>query len=149
MLNDKLKLRGDVAIVLRDKDGNVKDERKITNLVVNSGLAYICSRMAGSSPSVMTHMGAGSGTTAAAAGQTDLVSILGSREALDSTSASANAITFQCTWEAGKSTGAITESGIFNSSSGSTMLARVVFAVVNKAASDTLSITHTITLTAS
>ena len=149
MINDKLKLRGDVAIVLRDKDGNVKDERKINNLVVNSGLAYICSRMAGSSPGLMTHMGAGSGTTAVAAGQTDLVSILGSREALDSTSASANAITFQCTWEAGKSTGAITESGIFNASSGSTMLARVTFGVVNKAASDTLSITHTITLTAS
>ena len=151
MLNDNLKLRGDVAIVLRDKDGNIKDERKITNLVVDSGLAYICSRMAGSSPGVMTHMGAGSGTTAAAAGQTDLVSILGSREALDSTSASANAITFQCTWSAGESTGAITESGIFNAaSSGSgTMLARVVFGVVNKAADDTLSITHTITLTAS
>ena len=149
MLNDNLKLRGDVAIVLRDKDGNVKDERKITNLVVNSGLEFICSRMASASAGVMTHMAVGSGTTAASAGQTDLVSILGSREALDSTNASSNTITFQCSWEAGESTGAITESGIFNASSGGTMLARVVFGVVNKAASDTLSITHTITLTAS
>ena len=105
--------------------------------------------MASASAGVMTHMAVGSGTTAASAGQTDLVSILGSREALDSTNASSNTITFQCSWEAGESTGAITESGIFNASSGSTMLARVTFGVVNKAADDTLSITHSITLTAS
>jgi hypothetical protein len=149
MINDNLKLRGDVAIVLKDKDGNIKDTREITNLVVNTGLTFICSRMAGTSAGVMTHMAVGSGTTAAAAGQTDLVSILGSREALDSTSASSNTITFVSSFEAGEGTGAITESGIFNASSGGTMLARVTFPAVNKQADDTMSITHTITLTAS
>jgi hypothetical protein len=149
MINDNLKLRGDVAIVLKDKDGNIKDTREITNLVVNTGLTFICSRMAGTSAGVMTHMAVGSGTTAAAAGQTDLVSILGSREALDSTSASSNTITFVSSFEAGEGTGAITESGIFNASSGGTMCARVTFPAVNKQADDTMSITHTITLTAS
>ena len=149
MINDNLKLRGDVAIVLKDKDGNIKDTREITNLVVNTGLTFICARMAAASAGVMSHMAVGSGTTAAAAGQTDLVSILGSREALDSTSASSNTITFICSFEAGEGTGAITESGIFNGSSGSTMLARVTFPAVNKQADDTMSITHTITLTAS
>ena len=149
MINDNLKLRGDVAIVLKDKDGNIKDTREITNLVVNTGLTFICSRMAGTSAGVMSHMAVGSGTTAAAAGQTDLVSILGSREALDSTSASSNTITFVSSFEAGEGTGAITESGIFNASSGGTMLARVTFPAVNKQADDTMSITHTITLTAS
>jgi len=149
MINDNLKLRGDVAIVLKDKDGNIKDTREITNLVVNTGLTFICSRMAGTSAGVMSHMAVGSGTTAAAAGQTDLVSILGSREALDSTSASSNTITFICSFEASEGTGAITESAIFNASSGGTMLARVTFPAVNKQADDTMSITHTITLTAS
>ena len=149
MINDNLKLRGDVAIVLKDKDGNIKDTREITNLVVNTGLTFICARMAAASAGVMSHMAVGSGTTAAAAGQTDLVSILGSREALDSTSASSNTITFVSSFEAGEGTGAITESGIFNASSGSTMLARVTFPAVNKQADDTMSITHTITLTAS
>ena len=149
MINDNLKLRGDVAIVLKDKDGNIKDTREITNLVVNTGLTFICSRMAGTSAGVMSHMAVGSGTTAAAAGQTDLVSILGSREALDSTSASSNTITFVSSFEAGEGTGAITESGIFNASSGGTMWARVTFPAVNKQADDTMSITHTITLTAS
>lgn len=149
MINEDLKLRGDVAIVLKDKDGNVKDSREIHNLVVSSGLGFICSRMAGTSAGVMSHMALGSGTTAAAAGQTDLVSILGSREALDSTSASSNTITYVSSFEAGEGTGAVTEAGIFNASSSGTMLCRTVFAVVNKQADDTMSVTWTITLTAS
>lgn len=149
MINEDLKLRGDVAIVLKDKDGNVKESREIHNLVVSSGLEFICSRMAGTSAGVMSHMALGSGTTAAAAGQTDLVSILGSREALDSTSASSNTITYVSSFEAGEGTGAVTEAGIFNASSSGTMLCRTVFPAVNKQADDTMSVTWTITLTAS
>ena len=149
MINEELKLRGDVAIVLKDKDGNVKDSRKIQNLIVNSGLEFICSRMAGTSAGVMSHMALGAGTTAAAAGQTDLVSILGAREALDSTTPSSNTITYVSSFEAGEATGAVTEAGIFNASSAGTMLCRTVFAVVNKQADDTMSVTWTITLTAS
>lgn len=149
MINEDLKLRGDVAIVLKDKDGNVKDSREIHNLVVNAGLEFICSRMAGTSADVMSHMALGSDTTAAAAGQTDLLSILGAREALDSTTASSNTITYVSSFEAGEGTGAVTEAGIFNAVTSGTMLCRTVFAVVNKAADDTMSVTWTITLTAS
>jgi len=149
MINENLKLRGDVAIVLKDKDGNVKDSREIHNLVVSAGLEFICSRMAGTSAGVMSHMALGSDTTAAAAGQTDLLSILGSREALDSSTASNNTITYVSSFEAGEGTGAVTEAGVFNAASSGTMLCRTVFAVVNKAADDTMSVTWTITLTAS
>jgi len=149
MINDKLKLRGDVALVLKDKDGNVKDSREIHNLVVSTGLTFICSRMAGTSAGVMSHMALGSGTTAVSASQTDLVSILGSREALDSTSASSNTITYVSSFEAGEGTGAVTEAGIFNASSSGTMLCRTVFPAVNKQADDTMSVTWTITLSAS
>ena len=149
MINDKLKLRGDVALVLKDKDGNIKESREINNLVVTAGLTFICARMAAASDNVMSHMALGSGTTPAAAGQTDLVSILGSREALDSTSPSANTITYVSSFEAGEGTGAVTEAGIFNGASGATMLCRTVFPVVNKQADDTMSVTWTITLTAS
>jgi len=149
MINEELKLRGDVALVLKDKNGNVKESREIHNLVVSSGLTFICSRMAGTSADVMSHMALGSGTTAASSGQTDLVSILGSREALDSASASSNTITYVSSFEAGEGTGAVTEAGVFNAASSGTMLCRTVFAVVNKAADDTMSVTWTITLTAS
>jgi hypothetical protein len=149
MVNENLKLRGDVALVLKDKNGNVKEERKIENLIVSAGLEFICSRMSAASAGVMSHMALGSGTTAAAAGQTDLVSILGSREALDSSTASNNTITYVSSFEAGEGTGAVTEAGIFNAASSGTMLCRTVFSVVNKEADDTMSVTWTITLTAS
>jgi hypothetical protein len=149
MLNDKLKLRGDVSIVLKNDDGSVKDSRTIKNLVVNDGLNYIVSRMKDTTQGAMSHMAVGSSTTAAAAGQTDLVSVLGSREALDSTTVSTNTITYVSSFEAGEGTGAVTEAGIFNASSSGDMLCRTVFSVVNKQATDSMTITWTITLTAS
>lgn len=147
-MNDGLKLRGDVALVLRDKNGNVKDERKINNLIVNTGLNFICDRMK-NDETAMSHMALGSGSTAAAAGDTTLGTQLGSREALDSDTVSSNTITYTSSFEAGDATGAVTEAGIFNATSGGTMLCRTVFAVVNKSADDSLSVTWTITLTAS
>ena len=147
-MNDGLKLRGDVALVLRDKDGNVKDERLIDNLIVDTGLNFICDRMK-DDETAMTHMALGSGSTAAAAGDTTLGSQLGSREVLDSSTVTNNQIVYVSSFEAGDATGAVTEAGIFNASTGGTMLCRTVFSVVNKAADDTLTVNWTITLTAS
>lgn len=148
MINEGLKLRGDVALVLRDKDGNVKDERHIENLIVDTGLNFICDRMK-DDETAMTHMALGSGSTAAAAGDTALGTQLGSREALDSSTVTNNQIVYVASFEAGDATGAVTEAGIFNAASGGTMLCRTVFSVVNKAADDTLTVNWTITLTAS
>ena len=149
MFDDNLKLSGQVNIVLRDKNGNVKEERTEKNLVVTTGLGYIASRMKDASATAMTHMALGSGTTNAAAGQTDLVTLLGAREALDSTTVTANAVAYVASFEAGDATGAVTEAGIFNASTSGTMLCRVKFDVVNKAADDTMTVTWTITVSAS
>jgi len=148
MFNDNLKLSGQLNIVLRDKNGNVKEERTEKNLVVTSGLGYIASRMKDASATAMSHMALGSGTTAESAGQTDLITLLGSREALDSTTVTANAIAYVASFEATDATGAVTEAGIFNASTGGTMLCRVKFDVVNKAADDTMTVTWTITVSA-
>ena len=151
MPKETIKLSGQLAIVLKDKDGKVKDTRNVKNLVVNTGLAYIVSRMTGTTKAVMSHMGVGSGTTAAAATQTDLVTLLGSREALDSSTIGGTNnenIVYQCSFEAGDGTGAITEAGIFNAATSGDMLCRTVVPVVNKASADTMEITWTITLAA-
>ena len=149
MLKDSLKLKGRVGIVLKDKDGKVKETREIDNLVVDAGLDFIASRMKDATATAMTHMALGSGSTAAAAGNTDLGSILGSREALDSTTVTANAIAYVSSFEAGDATGAVTEAGLFNASSGGTMLCRTVFSVVNKQADDSMTVTWTVTISAS
>jgi hypothetical protein len=149
MIIDNMKAKGRLNIVLKDENGNIKDQREVDNLVVDSGLDYIASRMKDATATAMSHMALGSGTTAAAAGDTDLESILGSREALDSTTVTDNTIQYVASFEAGDATGAVTEAGIFNASSSGSMLCRTVFSVVNKGANDTLSITWTITLSAS
>ena len=146
---DSLKFAGRLNIVLADKDGNIKEQREETNLVVNAGLNFICDRMEGTSQNVMSHMGVGSSSAAPTAGDTDLGSLLGSRELVDTTDVSANTIQYSCTFEAGDGTGGIQEAGIFNAASGGTMLCRTTFDVVNKQADDTMTITWTITLTAS
>lgn len=148
MKNENLKVKGNLEIVLQDKTGKVKKKKKYKNLVVTTGLGFISSRMKDASAGVMSHMGLGSGTTAAAAGQTDLVSVLGSREAIDASVVSGSAITYSAVFEAGDATGAVTEAGIFNASSSGTMLCRTVFPVLNKAVGDTMSVTWTITITA-
>jgi hypothetical protein len=148
MIIENMKAKGRLNIVLKDADGNIKETREVDNLVVTSGLAYIASRMKDTTDTAMTHMALGSGTTAAAAGDTDLESILGSREALDSTTVTSNAIEYVASFEAGDATGAVTEAGIFNASTAGTMLCRTVFSVVNKGANDTMSITWTITISA-
>lgn len=148
MLKDALKLKGRVGIVLKDKDGNIKETRDIENLVVTTGLNYIASRMKDATATAMSHMALGSGTTAAAAGQTDLVSILGSRELIDTTTVNNNQIVYTCGFEAGDATGAVTEAGIFNASSGGTMLCRSVFSVLNIGSGDSISVTWTITISA-
>jgi hypothetical protein len=149
MINDNIKLVGSLDITVLDSSGNVKEKRKEKNLVVSAGLAFIASRMKDTSATAMSHMAVGSGSTAAAAGDTDLGSILGSREVLDSTTVAAGVATYVSSFEAGDGTGAVTEAGIFNASTAGTMLCRTVFATVNKGADDTMTITWTITLSAS
>jgi hypothetical protein len=138
---------GKLRILVQDEaTGEVKHDIETTNLVVDTGLDFIASRMAGTSAGVMSHMAVGSDNTAAAAGDTDLGSILGSRKALTSIDVTANAVEYVATFAAGEGTGAVKEAGIFNASTSGTMLCRTVFDVINKGASDSMTITWTVTV---
>lgn len=148
MIDDQIKVRGDVAITLFDKDGNVKDTRDIKNLVVTTGKTFIAASMlktTTNSPAAMSHMAIGASSTAAAVGDTALGSELG-RAALSTATSSGAVVTYAATFAAGVGTGAVVEAGILNASSSGTLLCRTVFAVVNKGADDTMSVTWTITV---
>jgi hypothetical protein len=148
MINDFAGATGQLSVILRDADGNIKQDVRVKNLVVNTGLNFMTSRMKDTTLAAMTHMAVGSGTTAAAAGDTALETQISARVSLTSTTVTSNAIEYVAAFGAGVSTGAITEAGIFNASTSGTMLCRTVFSVVNKAAADTLQITWTITINA-
>ena len=150
MIKDNVATLGNLVVELRDQYGNLKDSRKVHNLVVATGLAYLSSRSIGVASNVMSHMAVGSGNTAPAAANAALGTELG-RTALSSanisTTTTANdAVTYVATFGAGIATGAVTEAGLFNAVSAGTMLSRTVFAVVNKGALDTLTITWKVTL---
>ena len=150
MLLENIKTKGTLTLVLTDENGNVKEQNE-HNLVVSTGLAYIAGRMQASSlPTVMSHMAAGSGTAAAAAGDSALGTELG-RVALTSTtivttSVAGDSVQYVATFGSGTATGAVTEAGIFNASSAGTLLCRTVFPVINKGALDTLTITWKVTV---
>lgn len=144
MINENIKVTGNVLVQITGPDGAVKETREIKNLVVASGKTFIASRMV-SSPGAMSHMAIGSSGTAAAAADTALGSELG-RVALSSSSSSGAVVTYAASFPAGTGTGAVVEAGIFGAISGGTMLCRTVFPVVNKGADDAMSITWQITV---
>jgi len=139
-VNDNLKLKGKLTIALNDEV-----VQEVDNLVVTAGKGYVASRMKDASATAMSHMAIGSGTTNPAASDTAVETELG-RVALTSTSVSAAVVTYVATFAAGTGTGAVTEAGILNASSGGTLLCRTEFSVVNKGSSDSMTVTWTVTV---
>ena len=147
MINE-LKVKGSLDIVVRDKDGKVKDTRQVNNLVVDAGLDFITSRMTANTATVMSHMGIGTGSANTTAADTSLGSQSGSRETLDTITVTNNQIEYTAVFEAGDQTGLITEAGIFNASSSGTMLCRSTFGGITKNSDDNMTIVWTITVSA-
>ena len=147
MFNDSIKMKGRLNIVLTGPNGEVKEQHEVDNLVVTVGKNFIASRMKDATATAMTHMEVGTGTTAAAVGDTTLqTAVASSRVTLTSTTVTTNSVAYVATFPAGTGTGALTEAGIFNASSAGTLLCRTVFSVINKGAADTLGITWTVTV---
>ncbi len=142
MLQENLKLTGKLSIAINDEV-----VKEVDNLVVSDGKDFVASRMEGTTDAVMSHMAIGTGSTAAAAGDSALGSEV-ARVALTSTTVSSNTVTYVATFAAGtpSSAAAVTEAGLLNASSAGTMLCRTVFDVVNKGTADSMTITWTVTV---
>lgn len=143
-----VKAMGLVTVTKTNKFGEVTDKFEVPNLVVDAGKIYIAGKMiaeAADTPVHMSHMGIGTGTASPAGGDTSLGTQTG-RVLLSGNLQDTNSITYTATFPAGTGTGAITEAGVFNASSGGTMLCRTVFPVVNKQAGDTIAVTWKVTV---
>lgn len=143
-INEGITMRGALTILVRDKRGRIKTHRKVKNLVVTVGKNFIASRMT-ATPTAMSHMAVGTSATAADVADTTL-GAEAARVALTSGTTSGAIATYAATFGAGTGTGALTEAGIFNAGSAGTMLCRTVFSVVNKGASDSMTVTWTVTV---
>ena len=105
MINDDLKLKGRLAIAI-----NGETVSEVDNIVVTTGKGYVASRMKDATATAMSHMGIGTGSTAAAAGDTALGS-QSVRSALTSTTVNTNEVTYVATFSAGSGTGAVVRAG--------------------------------------
>ena len=147
MIIDNLEITGALQISL-----NNEIVYQCDNLVVTAGKNWVAGRFKdGSIPDEMSHMALGSGDTAAAAGNTALAAeITASRIALttDGGTVSNATVQYDATWTSSHGAYAIQEAGIFNhgTSGSGDMLARTVFAIINKGTDDTVTISWTITV---
>ena len=146
-MQENLKPTGLVKVVHTNAAGDLVQEFEVPNLVTTAGKGHIAAKIAATtnSPVSMTHMAIGTGTTAAAVGDTTL-GTEGGRVTLTAAVVSTNTVTYTATFPAATGTGAVTEAGILNASSGGTLLCRTVFPVVNKAAGDSIAITWVVTV---
>lgn len=149
MITEKIKAIGVVSFELFDENGALKESGS-NNLVVDSGLAYIMSRVKDATANVMSHLAVGTSSTATADAQTTLISEI-ARISLTSTTivttnVTGDSVQYVATFTPGVATGALTEAGLFNAGAAGTMLARTVFPVINKGDLDTLTITWKVTI---
>lgn len=145
---DACVLKGKYLIRLYDEKGCLKDERAGYNVIVDDGKSFVAaflnSAAAGAATFTMKYVGIGTGTTAESSSQTALVTEV-ARTTATASNISGAIYQLTATFAAGTGTGAITEYGIFSSSSAGTMLSRDLENVINKGASDTLTVTAQIT----
>jgi len=139
---------GNLKVNLRDEFGNLRAMREIDNVFTDVGDAHVADQMA-STPgeAAMSHMAVGTDTTTLTAGDTTLGGET-DRNALTSftqgTAGDDNKVVYVGDWAAADATAALTEAGIFNSSTAGSMLCASTFSVINKGAADTLQITYSI-----
>lgn len=146
MFDDKFHLKGSMEAVLIKEDGSVEVTRK-DNIIVNGGFDFICDAISnGTRPAAMGFIGVGTGAAAPAATDSALGVQSARIAATYAHTAGTKTFTVTATFAAGIATAALTEAGVFNAATAGTMLDRVTFAVINKGAADTLTVTFTFTL---
>lgn len=150
-MKDTIKLRGCIEIALKDVVGNTLKTIKKDNTVVTVGRRWVLQQLESvdhATAQNISHIAVGTSTTAPATGDTALGSE-NTRKAINSF-ATSNLTSNPPSWQAqvsfntNEANTTLGEVGLFNSSSGGTMLARATFATINKTTSNTLSISYTI-----
>jgi hypothetical protein len=147
MIQESMQLHGAMTLIISRANGDTETIYK-DNLIVNVGFDFIADAIgkSASRPSVMGYIALGTGTTAAAATQSALVTEIDRNAATYAHTAGTKTFTFTADFLAGDATGAITEAGVFNAATAGIMFDRVVFPVVNKGSDDSLTAVFTFTM---
>lgn len=152
---ETMMVKGFVDVKVYDEFGNLKDERHYDNGITNVGFELIADRIAdhsGFTGNQANYIALGTSSTAFAVTQTALVTELSGgsyarQQDTDATYTSGTkSFAISATFNAGVATGALQESGLFDASTTGNMMARQTFSTINVGASDSITVTWTITL---
>lgn len=139
-----------MEIRVYDRDGRLKDMRRVVDLIVNAGLAEVAALLLTDvSGTAFDYIAIGTGTTSPSASDTALeyethrVAATGSRVTTNVTNDTAQLV---ATFSGYSGTEAVTEAGVFNAASGGTLLCRQTFSALNVDwdAGDSIEITEKI-----
>lgn len=145
----KLKLHGRYFVTLYGPGGEVKDYREGDNVVTTVGKEFIASLLASAAGAASTntarYAAIGTDSTAEAVGDTALGTEL-SRHTGTVSYLSGGIVQVTATFAAGSGTGAIAEYGLYTSNTAGTLISRDTESVINKGASDSLTVVYQLTL---
>lgn len=148
-MNDSLKVTGTYHFEHRNGKGELLDQWTVNNLVTSAGKALLASLAGDASAVPFTYLALGTSTTAPAIGQTTLVSEIttsGLARAAATVSRTTTTVTNDTlqlvyTWTASGSV-TVEEIGVFNASSGGTMLSRALTSTKTLSNGETLTGTY-------
>ena len=144
-MKSTLELFGELQVTVTDQTGAVTFEQHVKNLVVTAGKELVANRLKNNTEAAIGYVAVGTDGTAASVGQTALVAEV-ARAAVTSATVTTNSIAYVATFPAGTGTGTLLEAGLFNAASTGTMFSRTASINVVKGATDTLTITWTVTV---
>lgn len=149
MTTEFVRLYGKYSAILTDENGREKQRVEGSNVVCTNGKEFLASFLnsaaLAASTFTMKYLAIGTDATAEAAGNTALGSEA-SRHTGTVSYVSNQIYQVTATFAAGSGTGAIAEYGLFSSNTNGTMLSRDTESVINKGASDTLTVTYQLTI---
>jgi hypothetical protein len=150
-IQDFIRMRGSIRMVLGDMDGQVLKELTFENLLVTVGRSWVLGQLESvnliTSQSI-SYLAIGSGTQAPTTGDSALNNEV-TRLSIGSfltTGLTNNPPSWQAqvSFATNQANTTLAEVGLFNSSSGGTMLAHATFGSFVKATSNTLNISYTV-----
>ena len=150
-IEEGIEVQGKFHVVVKDKEGNIKFEREYPNLITNAGKAEIAKLITadvGGTAFDYIAIGSDDGTTLALdASNTALGNEL-ARAAATGTTTTTNVTddTMQLQASFTGSAYTIEEIGVFNASTGGTMLSRILTGTITLQSTDTITITYKLTV---
>ena len=143
-----IEISGHVTVELFGPDGKLKQRTEGHNVITTVGKEFLASYLSSGAAAAATftakYVAIGTDSTAEAVANTTL-GVESSRHTGTVSYVSGCVYRVVATFATGSGTGAIVEYGLLSSSTGGTLLGRHTSAVVNKGASDTLTVTYDVT----